>query len=50
METQERLRVYSGMSGHLLLDVSAEECDWPEESDRIFTVSDVLHFMRMDHV
>ena len=48
MEMQERLRVYDGISGRVLLDVSAEEFEWPESSDCTLTVSDALHLMHMD--
>ena len=48
MEMQERLRVYDGISGRVLLDVSAEEIEWPDGSDCTLTVSDALHLMHMD--
>ena len=48
MEMQERLRVYDGISGRVLLDVSAEEFEWPDSSDCTLTVSDALHLMHMD--
>ena len=48
IEMQERLRVYDGISGRLVLDVSAEELEWPDGSECILTVSDALHLMHMD--
>lgn len=47
---QKRVRVIDGVSGRGLLDVSVEELQWPDDSDRILSVSDALLLMDMDEV